>query len=204
MPTDITLNRVVIRYPHLTEMWSGSPSIEPDYNCQIIFPQDFAQWEDLQATVNEAITKKFGTTPPGNMKLPWLNKYLQPNTQKDGPYQGCYFLSANGKGTKPGVVDANAQPIPDLQIKQMVFSGCIVNAYLNFAGYTQGPGVGSYLIGIQLVDNNVEPIADAGRDLSQVFKAVPGAPAPLTAPPGAPAAEPTPFGGADPLVKPPW
>ena len=200
MATDLVLYNVVVRYPHLAEPWSGSQNIEPDYHSQLIFPDDFAQWEAVQAACQEAALAKFNGQIPANMKLPWLNKFLQPNVQADGPYQGKYYMTASGKGTKPGVVGPDGQTIPDLQIKQLIFSGCIVNAYVNFYGYTQGPGVTAALQGVQLVNNNVERIADAGRDVTQVFKAIPGAPAPLTP---QPQAQPAPVPGVAPTT-PPW
>ena len=201
MATDLVLYNVIIRYPHLAEPWTGKPTIDPDYQANLIIPQDFAQWEQVQASVNEAIAGKWGTNVPQNLKLPWLNRYLQPEVQADGPYIGCYTLKAKGKGTKPGVVDPDGQTIPDLQIKQLIFSGCIVNAYVNFGAYqVTDAGVGVYLQGVQLVSNNVERIADAGRDVTQVFKAIPGAPAPLTP---APQQQPAPVPGVAPTT-PPW
>ena len=194
MPTDLVLQRVIIRYPHLDVPWTGNPTYEADYQCQLIIPQNWAQWEQLQAAVNEAIAAKFGANVPQHLKLPWLNKYLQPKLQDSGPYQGCYFLGAKGKGTKPAVVDANVQPIPDLQIKATIFSGCIVNAYVNFGGYgTTDAGVGCYLKSIQLIDNTEQAIPDAGGDPTAVFKAVPGAPAPIQ-----PVQAPAPFSAQDP------
>lgn len=200
MTTDIVLQNVVVRYPHLAEMWTGNPSYAADYQIQVILPRDFAQWTELQAAANEALTSKFGASMPQNIKMPWLNKMLQPNVQKDGPYEGCYFFTARGKQTKPAVVDAQVQPIPDLQIKQMVFSGCICNVYVNLAAYGPAdPGIGVYLKSVQLINNQVEPIADAGPDPATVFQVIPGAPAPI-----APAqAAPAPFSPQDPLVKPP-
>ena len=201
MATDLVIQNVPIRYPHLAEMWTSNPAkYDPDYNIQIIFPQNFPQWEAVQASVNEAIAGKWGTNVPQNLKMPWLNKFLQPNLQTDGPYQGCYFMNAAGKGTKPGVVGPDAVTIPDLQIKQLIFSGCICHVFVNFSGYDQGPGIGCYLQGVQLVSNNVERIADAGRDVTQVFKAIPGAPAPLMP---APQQQPAPVPGVAPTT-PPW
>ena len=121
MATQLVLYNVIARYPHLAEPWSGSQNIEPDYHSQLIFPDDFAQWEEVQAACQEAALAKFNGQIPPNMKLPWLNKFLQPNLQSDGPYQGKYYMTASGKGTKPGVVGPDGKTIPDLQIKQMIF-----------------------------------------------------------------------------------
>lgn len=180
------LENVIIRYPHLAQPWSGDATIEPDYNCQIILPGDWPSWGNLQAAVDQAIRDKFGAQPPANLKLPWLNKYLQPNTQQDGPYLGCYFFNVTGKGTKPQCYDQNVVLIPDLKLKETIYSGCMVNIQLSFAGYTQGPGVGTYFRNptIQLV-KQLEAIPDASaKDPKDVFKQIPGAPAPMAPPPG--------------------
>jgi len=61
----------------------------------------------------------------------------------------------------------------------------VVNIQVNFAGYAEG--VGSYFgrAGVQLINNNVEPIADAGSvDPKTVFQSVAGAPAPTANVPG--------------------
>ena len=175
------IQNVIIRYPHLVEPWSAKQNIEADFNCQLILPQDWAGWQGLQDLVNQAITEKFPTGAPANLKMPWLNQFLQPKLQTDGPYQGCYFISAAGKGTKPGVVGPDAKPFDDLQTKQFIFSGCIVNALVGFYGYQTGSaGVGCALNGIQLVNNKVERIADAGRNVEEAFQAIPGAPPVVT------------------------
>lgn len=168
-------NNLIIRYPHLVEPWSSGPQYKADYNAQFIIPTDWAQWDAFSGVVQQAIKDKHGATPPQNMKLPWLNKYLQPNLQQDGPYQGQYCFNASGKGTKPGVVGPDAQPLDDLQTKTLIFSGCKVNGLFGIFSYADGVGVA--LNGVQLVDNqNVTRIADAGRNVSDAFQAIPGAP----------------------------
>lgn len=186
MSTDITLNNVIIRYPHLDVPWSGRPTIEADYQCQLILPKGFAQWSELQACAAEAARLK-GLEKEPDLKYPWLDRRLQPRRQEDGPYAGEYFISAKGKGTKPGVVGPDNKVIPDMQIKNLIFSGCIVNAWVNFYGYkVDEPGIALALRGIQLVNNQVERIADKGQDPTQVFQPVPGAPAPTAPVPGGP------------------
>lgn len=197
MATDIVLNNVVIRYPHLDAPWASSPQYTPAYNCQLILPSDFAQWDALQACVTEAIGIKFGASPPAQLKLPWLNKFLQPNTTEDlagTPYQGCYYINASDSKRKPDVLDGNNQPIPDLQLKSTVFSGCIVNAWVGFYGYQQG-GVGTGLNAIQLVSNqDVAQLPDGRGSATDKFQAIPGAPQAIA---------PAPFSPQDPsTVKP--
>lgn len=204
MATQIVLSNVILSFPHLTTPWSGRPDIEPGYSCNVILPQDWPQWPEVQAAVDEAIHAKFGATKPANLKLPWLTKILQPKQIKEGQYAGCYFMSPGDKRNKPQLVDQNVQPIPDLKVKEVLFPGCIVNVYVGFYGYgTPGDGgVGVGLNSVQLVNNQVEPLQEGGgTPASEVFQAVPGAPAPLT--PTAPGSIP-PGVGAPPSSGNPW
>ena len=208
MATQMVLKNVILSFPHLVTPWSGRPDIELGYSCNVILPQDFPQWNELQACVQEAITAKFGATQPANLKMPWLSKILQPKQIKDGKYAGCYYLSPSDKRSKPAVVDQNVQPIPDLQVKEKLFAGCIVNVYVGFYGYgTAGDGgVGVGLNSVQLVNDQVEPLQEGGGiSASEVFQAVPGAPAPLAPVPGVapPVAAPTVPAGP-PVTGNPW
>ena len=188
MSTDIVLSNVILSYPHLITPWAGQQNQEPKYNCAIIFPQNFGQWGELQQCVENAKMNKWGANAPQNLKLPWLNRYLQPNVLKEGPYAGCYVINANGD-RKPQLVDANVQEVKDMVAKSVFFAGAIVNVYVNFYGYsTSGNnGVGTGLRMVQLVDNvNVTRLDGDTKEASEVFKTIPGAPAPTTAVPGAP------------------
>lgn len=186
-------NNLIIRYPHLVEPWSSGPQYTADYNAQFIVPQDWAQWTEFSEIVEKAIQEKHGANRPTNMKLPWQDKYLQPNIKPDAPHAGCYFFNAAGKQTKPGVVDAARQHLDDLQVKTLIFSGCLVNALLGIYAYADGVGVA--LNGVQLVDNqNIERIPDAGRNVSEVFKAIPGAPPAIMPAFQGPNTEENPFG----------
>ncbi len=192
MATDIVMERVILSYPHLVTPWAGRQGNDPKYNCAFILPQDFAQWPQVQECVNNAILNKFGATPPDNLKLPWLNKFLQPSIVKGGPYNGLYTFNANADtARKPELLDQNVQPMSDMVAKSALFGGCIVNGYVNFYGYNNAGnvGVGVGLRKIQLVDNqNVIRLGEGDKPAEEVFKAVPGAPPPTAQVPGGPAA----------------
>lgn len=169
---------LIIRYPHLVEPWSSGPQYKADFNAQLIVPENWPQWQAFIDVCQQALRDKHGNTPPTNMKMPWLNEFLQPNLQKDGPYVGFYCFNAYGKQTKPGVCGPGGpedDTFDDLKTKTLIFSGCRVNVLLGVYGYPKGVGVA--LNGIQLIDNqNVERIPDAGRNLGNSFQAIPGAP----------------------------
>ena len=195
MSTELVLFDVILSYPHLVTPWTSRTDKEPNYNCAFIFPKDWAQWPEIQDCVNNAIANKFGANVPQNLKLPWLNRYLQASLVKDGPYQGFYTINSVSD-RKPELLDQNVQVVPDMRAKSEFFAGSIVNAFVNFYGYANSGnvGVGTGLRKIQMVDNTSDRVIRLGegdKPASDVFKAIPGAPAPMTTP-GAPGAPGTP------------
>lgn len=189
MSTEVVLEKVILSYPHLVTPWAGRQNQQASYNCAFIIPSTFTQWPQIQEAANEAVTGFFGASVPENLKMPWLNKFLQPQVVKaDQPYAGCYVMNAKDNNYKPEVVDQNIQPIPDMRVKAELWPGCIVNALVNFYAFNNSGnmGVGLGLKKVQLVDNTSEGLIRLGGDqkeASEVFKAVPGAP-PATAPAG--------------------
>ncbi len=202
MSTEIVLQNVILSYPHLITPWTSRTDKEPNYNCAFICPPDWQQWPQLQDCVNCAIANKFGANVPQNLKLPWLNRFLQPSQVKDGPYVGWYVINSVSD-RKPELLDQNVQVVPDMKAKGEFFAGCFVNAFVNFYGYANSGnvGVGTGLRKIQMVDNTSDRVIRLGegdKPASEVFQAIPGAPAP-TAPPGAPVTPGAPGGS-----NPPW
>lgn len=67
----------------------------------------------------------------------------------DPLYKDCYFLNANSKN-KPGVVDANVQPILDAK---EVYSGCYAKVSIEFYSYNVNgnKGVAAGLNNVQLI-----------------------------------------------------
>ena len=76
------------------------------------------------------------------------------DVEKNPEYKGCYFVNCNS-GQKPGVVDAQLNPIMD---KSEVYSGCYARASINFYAFNVdgNKGIASGL-------NNVQKLADGER-----------------------------------------
>lgn len=194
MSRDIVLQNVVLSYPHLFTPRAVQPGQDPKFGANFILPDNF-DWTQVQAAIQEAIAEKFGTNVPQNLNMPWD---VVPATDKNGNpnhYAGRYFIKSGAQqDSRPQVVDQNVNPVID---QSLVFAGCIVNAYIQAFAYDKqvNRGVSFGLNAIQIVDNseNVVRLAGGGRDASEVFQAVPGAPAPTAAStPVAPAPAPAP------------
>jgi len=173
MSQDIVLEGI-INFPTVFEPQQIDGKGEPKYSCTLILDPR-TDWNAVQACVNEAIVAKFGNQIPSDLKMPF--------TLTEQPeFQGRYEIHAYGYSNRPiQVVDANVNPILD---RSMVFSGCKAQMYVRFRAYnTSGNrGVGVDFYALQIVDNvNVKRL-DNAKDAKDVFKAVPGAPAPLSQP----------------------
>jgi len=206
MPT-IRLDGLVASY--VDGLWNKrriEGSSAEKYSLTVIVPRDWNQWDVLQNAVKEAIAQKWGNNPPAQLKLPWLNKYLQPAVLEDGPYAGCYYMHTYSEEA-PQFVDENNQ---FATAQGNIFSGAKCNVYLGVYGYQQG-GVALGLNAVQVADRSANmPRLSERKAATEVFAPIPGAPpvstpppayapppvasmpAPAPVPPGAPAPAPYP------------
>ena len=76
-------------------------------------------------------TKKFNTLLGSLIEKPKGKPTLVPESDKRRAYAGCYFINANS-ATKPGVVDADCQPILDTS---ELYSGIYGRASINFYAF---------------------------------------------------------------------
>lgn len=172
MARDIYIGNAILSYPHLFETWRGSDGTgDPKFGCKLILPQNF-NWDLIMPAINEAIADKFGAQPPANLQMPW-------SVVEDGIYQGRYQVATSGyPDNPPRVVDQNLNPVMD---KALVFAGCEVNAYVYASGYdTKGNrGVRLGINAVQIVRNDDGmPRLDSRKEITEIFKPLPGAPAP--------------------------
>lgn len=128
------------------------------YSVAVLIPKsDKATIEKINAAVavakQEGVASKWGGKVPPTLKMPLRDGDAKPDAPE---YKGHYFINANSL-QKPGVVDANVQPILDAS---EVYSGCYGRVSLNFYPFDSkgNRGVGA---GLQ----NVQKLAD-GEALS--------------------------------------
>lgn len=132
------------------------------YSVAILIPKtDKATIDKINAAVEvakqEGKAGKWGGKLPPNLKLPLRDG----DTERDAPeYKGHYFINANSL-QKPGVVDANVQPILD---RGEVYSGCYGRVSLNFYPFDSkgNKGVGAGLQNVQKLADG-EPLSGRSR-----------------------------------------
>ena len=127
----------------------------PKYSVSIIIPKsDKETVAKLQKAFDDtkaAAAAYFGGTVPKGLK----GGLRDGDEEKDDPaYAGCYFINANS-AQKPGVVDADLNPILD---QSEFYSGCYGRASITFYPYNaQGSK------GIACGLNNVQKLEDGEK-----------------------------------------
>lgn len=160
--TKVTTGKVRLSYAHIFEPHAMNEGQEAKYSVSVIIPK--TDTETLKA-IKEATDQakkdgagKWGNKIPGNLKTPLRDGDVE--REDDEAYKGCYFLNASSKN-KPGVVDANVQPVLDAT---EVYSGCYARLTLNFYAYNASgnKGVAAGLGNIQKLEDG-EPLGGFTR-----------------------------------------
>jgi hypothetical protein len=110
---------------------------EPKYSVSIIIPKkDKATIAKIEAAIDSAIEagkakleNKAGKVNKTQIKLPLRDG--DEEREGDDAYKNSYFINASSKN-KPGVVDADLQPILDTT---EFYSGCFGRASINFYAF---------------------------------------------------------------------
>jgi hypothetical protein len=174
-----TMNRVIISYPKLfvaeqfqnegAHWFSAAFLIDPRKQADVIEGLTAAceAAADLEWPRGEWREKR----KLGNPKLFWWPIRDGAEKSEKNGYAGRIFIQAKTQ-TRPGVVDQDVQPILD---QTLIYPGVIVNAQVQFKGYSRPSwGVGCYLQNVQLVANGER--LGGKPDPSSVFEPVRGAP----------------------------
>lgn len=127
----------------------------------------------------KAVVEKIKTDPKSlakwegkflaNMKQPLRDGDTERDTEKSPEYKGHYFINCNTY-TKPGVVDAQLNPILD---KSEVYSGCYGRVSMSAAPFNQdgNKGIKFYLNNVQKLKDG-EPLGGAASRPEDDFTAV--------------------------------
>lgn len=154
--TKVTTGKVRLSYAHLFVAHAIEGN-EAKYSVSVIIPKtDIETLKAIKAAVDEAkemgkakLVTKAGGSIPANLKTPLRDGDVE--RPDDDAYTNCYFLNASSKN-KPGVVDANVQPVLDAT---EVYSGCYGRLTLNFYAYAASGNKG-----IAAGLGNVQKLAD--------------------------------------------
>ena len=154
----ITGKKCVMSYLNVNEPKTPLGGGTPKYSVSIIIPKsDTATIEKIKAAIQAAYEEGQSKLKGNSKVVPALEDLKTPlrdgdkDRKGDEAYKSCYFVNANST-TKPGVVDADRQPILDTS---ELYSGIIGRASINFYAFNSNGNKG-----IACGLNNLQKLAD--------------------------------------------
>ena len=154
----ITGKKCIMSYLNVNEPKTPLGGGTPKYSVSIIIPKsDTVTVEKIKAAIQAAYTEGESKLKGNSKVLPALEDLKIPlrdgdkERKGDDAYKNCYFVNANST-TKPGVVDADRQPILD---SSELYSGIIGRASINFYAFNSNGNRG-----IACGLNNIQKLAD--------------------------------------------
>lgn len=131
--TKVVTGEVRFSYLHVFEPHAIEPGQDEKYSVSLLIPKtDKKTLTKIKKAVEAAKVAgqaKFGGKIPPNLKTPLRDGDSERPDQEE--YKGMYFINANSTN-KPGLVDANVDPIMD---STELYSGCYGRASVNFYAY---------------------------------------------------------------------
>lgn len=132
----ITGRKTVFSYLNVNEPKAPMGGGTPKYSVSLLIPKsDKTTYEKIKAATKAAYEEgqgKLRGTGKSVPKLEDLKLPLRDGDKKDDPnYKGCWYINANST-TKPGVVDADCNPILDTS---ELYSGIIGRASINLYAF---------------------------------------------------------------------
>lgn len=121
-----------LSYPNLLQPRLNDLNGKMEYSVVALFPKG-ADLKALKAEATRAIHEKWGTDQtkwPKNLRSPFRD---QGEKDSEGYEAGAVFLNLKSNN-KPGIVDANLQPIID---PSQVYAGCYGRATVRAYSYSQ-------------------------------------------------------------------
>jgi len=162
-PTKVITGKVRFSYAHVFKPEAIAEGAEAKYSCALLIPKtDKATLHKIKDAVDAAKvagTASWGGKVPAGLKLPLRDG--DEERPDDEAYAGMYFLNATS-ATKPGVVDANLDPIISADD---FYSGCYGRASIKFFPFNKAGNKG-VAVGL----NNLQK-TDDGENLSSTSSA---------------------------------
>ena len=154
----ITGKRTVMSYLNVNEHKTPMGGGTPEYSVSLIIPKsDTATITKIRAAIQAAYEEGQSKLKGNSKFVPALEDLKTPlrdgdkERKGDDAYKGSYFVNANST-TKPGVVDADRNPILD---SSELYSGIIGRASINFYAFNSNGNRG-----IACGLNNIQKLAD--------------------------------------------
>jgi hypothetical protein len=161
MSNKVITGKVRFSYANVFEPKSINGS-EPKYSVSLIIPkEDKVTIDKIKAAIEVAKQEglsKLGGKIPANLKTPLRDGDI--DRPDDPAYADSYFVNANST-IRPGIVDANLQPIID---STEFYSGCYGRASIVFYAYNANgnKGIACGLQNLQKLEDG-EPLGGRSR-----------------------------------------
>lgn len=166
-PTKVVTGKVRFCYANVHEPVAMSEGDQPKYSVCILISKDDAKTiEKIEKAVEAAkslgkskLADKNGRVP-ANLKTPLRDGDI--DRPDDPAFENMYFLNANSI-RKPGIVDANREPI---MTSEEFYSGCYGRASLNFYAYNSGnsKGIAAGLNNLQKLEDGESLIGGSSAE----------------------------------------
>lgn len=158
-PTKVITGRnTIMSYLNITEPKIPLGGGAPKYSVSLIIPKsDTVTVAKIRAAIQAAYEEGQSRLKGSGRFVPALEDIKTPlrdgdkERRGDGAYANAWFVNANS-ATKPGVVDANCQPILD---ESEIYSGIIGRASISFYAFNSNGNRG-----IACGLNNIQKLAD--------------------------------------------
>ena len=157
-PCKVITGKVVMSYLTVNEPKTPLGGGTPKYSVSLIIPKsDTATVEKIRAAIKAAYDEGQSKLKGNSKSVPALEDLKTPlrdgdkERKGDDAYKDSFFVNANST-TKPGVVDADRNPILD---SSELYSGIIGRASINFYAFNSNGNRG-----IACGLNNLQKLAD--------------------------------------------
>ena len=151
--TKVVTGKVRFSYLHVWEPQSIEEGGDKKYSTNILIPKsDKATLTKIRTAIE--LAKEMGKAKLGGKIPPSLKQPLRDgdiDKPEDETYANCYFLAATSR-SKPGIVDADVNPIID---QDELYSGCYGRVSINFYAFNTSGNKG-----IACGLNNVQKLED--------------------------------------------
>lgn len=154
--TKVVTGKVRLSYVHVWEKYSPDPvKQEPKYSVTLLIPKsDTVTMDKINAALLAAYDK--GKSKLGGKKFEQVKTTLKDgdtdaDLERNPENAGCWYLTVSAN-TKPGIVDAQVEPILD---QSEVYSGIYARVSMNAFAYDAGVNKG-----LSFGLNHIQKIAD--------------------------------------------
>lgn len=177
--TKVVTGTVRLSYVHLFEPYTQDSDAEEKYSCVILIPKSDKKTlakidKAIKAAAEAGKNSKFDGKIPNNLQITLHDGDEEGDLDKNPEYEGHMFMSISSK-TKPGIVDADVNPILDsTEVYSGAYARVSINAFpYNYKGkkgvsfglnHVQKVKDGDYLGGRSRAEDDFEALDDDGGD----------------------------------------